>query len=83
MNYEGPNPQLYSFTGNIQEVRNDGKRGERITLDEKNILLRGCVLKNTKWAYCVVVYTGHETKIMLNSHTADIKQSGVEQKMSK
>lgn len=40
-------------------------------------------MKNTKWVYAVVLYTGHETKIMLNTHTPDIKQSSVEKKMSK
>lgn len=83
INFEGPNPLLYSFSGNIQELKDNGRKGDQIALDEKNILLRGCILKNTKWAYCVVVYTGHESKIMLNSHTADIKQSAVESKMSR
>jgi magnesium-transporting ATPase (P-type) len=36
-------------------------------------MLRGCVLKNTKWVYGLVIYTGHETKIMMNSHTPEIK----------
>lgn len=44
-----------------------------MSLDEKGILLRGCVLRNTKWIYGLVIYTGHETKIMLNAHTPGIK----------
>lgn len=83
VNYESPNPMLYKFTANIQAVDNGLTTSQSVSLDEKNIMLRGCVMKNTKWVYAVVLYTGHETKIMLNTHTPDIKQSSVEKKMSK
>ena len=83
--YEAPNPLLYKFSGNIQvldQITGEGK-GPKLSLDEKNVLLKGCVLRNSEWIYGLVIYTGHETKIMLNSHTPDIKQSSVERKMSK
>ncbi|CAN0537579.1 unnamed protein product, partial [Ectocarpus sp. 8 AP-2014] len=41
--------------------------GERIPLHGKNILLRGCQLRNTEWCRGVVVYTGRETKIQMNA----------------
>ncbi|CAG9329527.1 unnamed protein product [Blepharisma stoltei] len=41
------------------------------------LLLRGCVLKNTKHVFGVVVYTGIETKIVLNSKAAPSKMSNV------
>jgi hypothetical protein len=33
----------------------------------KNFVLKGCSLQNTKWLIGLCVYSGHETKIMLNS----------------
>lgn len=42
-----------------------------------NILLRGCVLRNTKWAIGVVVYTGNDTKIMLNTGRTPSKRSKI------
>lgn len=42
-----------------------------------NILLRGCVLRNTKWAIGIVVYTGNDTKIMLNTGRTPSKRSKI------
>lgn len=36
-------------------------------LDESQLLLKGAQLKNTDWAMGICIYTGIETKIMLNS----------------
>lgn len=47
------------------------------------LMLRGCILKNTDYAYGVVVYTGHETKVMLNGKAAPSKMSNVLLKMNK
>ncbi len=41
--------------------------GSRKSLSNNNFILRGCSLRNTKYVYGVVSYTGHSTKIMLNS----------------
>jgi magnesium-transporting ATPase (P-type) len=41
-------------------------------------LLRGSVVKNTGWIAGLVVYTGHETKIVRNSAKAKLKFSKVE-----
>ena len=38
-----------------------------MTLGPDNILLRGTQLMNTKWVLGVVLYTGHECKIVMNS----------------
>ncbi|OBZ89260.1 Phospholipid-transporting ATPase DNF1 [Choanephora cucurbitarum] len=43
-----------------------------------SVLLRGCVLRNTGWVIGLVLFTGNETKIMLNSGKTPSKQSKME-----
>ncbi|TMW57079.1 hypothetical protein Poli38472_003004 [Pythium oligandrum] len=74
---EQPDQDLYRFSGNLSI---DSKL---YSLSEKQFLLRGSTLMNTKWIYMLVVYTGHETKIMKNARDAHHKFSHVETMMSK
>jgi magnesium-transporting ATPase (P-type) len=41
------------------------------------LLLRGCMLKNTEYIIGLVIYTGAESKIMLNSKAPPSKVSNV------
>ena len=43
-------------------------------------MLRGCSLRNTEWVYGIAVYTGHDTKIMINSAKSRPKFSKIELK---
>lgn len=52
------------------------RRVEPITINE--LLLRGCALRNTEWIIGVVVFTGEDTKIMLNSGETPSKRSKIE-----
>ncbi|XP_012505326.1 PREDICTED: phospholipid-transporting ATPase IB [Propithecus coquereli] len=70
---EGPNRHLYDFTGNLHL---DGK--SPVSLGPDQILLRGTQLRNTQWVFGIVVYTGHDTKLMQNSTKAPLKRSNVE-----
>ncbi|XP_049503491.1 phospholipid-transporting ATPase IB [Panthera uncia] len=70
---EGPNRHLYDFTGNLHV---DGK--SPVPLGPDQILLRGTQLRNTQWVFGIVVYTGHDTKLMQNSTKAPLKRSNVE-----
>jgi phospholipid-transporting ATPase len=47
-------------------------------LSADNIVLRGCTLKNTDWVEGVVIFTGHDTKLMRNSAQATHKFSRLE-----
>ncbi|RVE46034.1 hypothetical protein evm_009314 [Chilo suppressalis] len=42
------------------------------------MLLRGAMLRNTAWVHGVVIYTGHETKLMKNSTKAPLKRSSID-----
>jgi phospholipid-transporting ATPase len=44
-----------------------------VSIGPNNFILRGCSLKNTKWIIGLVAYTGHDTKIMMNSFASRAK----------
>ncbi|KAK9124910.1 hypothetical protein Scep_013756 [Stephania cephalantha] len=74
---ERPNRNIYGFQG-YMEIE-----GKRMSLGPSNVVLRGCELKNTAWAVGVAVYTGRDTKVMLNSSGAPSKRSRLETKMNR
>ena len=51
-------------------------------LGSEELLLRGCVLRNTEWAIGAVVYTGGDTKIMQNAGLTPSKRSRIERQMN-
>ena len=52
------------------------ERLEPITIN--NLLLRGCTVRNTNWIIGLVVFTGADTKIMLNGGDTPSKRSKIE-----
>ncbi|KAI3747452.1 hypothetical protein L6452_09909 [Arctium lappa] len=74
---EKPNRNIYGFLAYMEIDQ------KRVSLGPSNIVLRGCVLKNTSWAVGVVVYTGMETKVMLNNSGAQSKRSHLEARMNR
>jgi len=72
---ELPNRHLYEFAGNIVI---SGAQSDPIPIDATNLLLRGARLRNTSWVYGLVVYTGHESKLLMNSTKAPLKRSTVD-----
>ena len=73
---EDPNPMIYQFQGILKTSKG------AIPLSSEQFLLRGSSLKNTDWIVGVVVYSGHETKIMLNSSKSKAKMSSNEKQMN-
>lgn len=55
---------------------------EAFPVDMQMALLRGTVLKNTKWLIGIVIYTGEDTKIVMNSGGTPSKRSKVERQMN-
>lgn len=83
---EPPHANLYQYNGvmrwNIEQP--EVVEGEESVSHQKteavtynNLLLRGCVLRNTRWAIGIVIFTGDETKIMLNSGKTPSKRSKI------
>jgi magnesium-transporting ATPase (P-type) len=54
-----------------------------VPLDVENMLMRGSSLRNTEWVYGAVIYTGHDTKVMMNSSKSQPKFSKIERATNK
>ena len=83
-----PNPELYLLNGKMHLVftnmNNQGmEETHDIPLDAKQLLLKGAKLRNTSWIIGIVVYTGHNCKIMKNAKDPVTKYSSVELLMNK
>ncbi|CAN6283189.1 unnamed protein product [Urochloa humidicola] len=74
---EQPNNSLYTFTGNLIVDK------QTIPLSPNQLLLRGCSLRNTEYIVGAVIFTGHETKVMMNSMNVPSKRSTLEKKLDK
>ncbi|KAG0249610.1 hypothetical protein BG011_009101 [Mortierella polycephala] len=74
---EQPNNSLYTFEGTLLMNSANGAQKE-IPLDPTQVLLRGAQLRNTNWIYGVVIFTGHESKLMRNTSATPIKRTSVE-----
>jgi len=72
LKFEKENDDLNRFYGQIKI-----KDHEEENLSMNNLLLRGCTLRNTSRMLGIVTYTGHNTKIMMNSLGYRSKQSKV------
>ncbi|GAB2293363.1 Probable phospholipid-transporting ATPase 4 [Dionaea muscipula] len=72
---EDPNSSLYTFVGNLEYDR------KIYPLDPSQILLRDSKLRNTAYVYGVVIFTGHDTKVMQNATESPSKRSTVERQM--
>eukprot|EP00597_Dinobryon_sp_UTEXLB2267_P003568 CAMPEP_0170078792 /NCGR_PEP_ID=MMETSP0019_2-20121128/15333_1 /TAXON_ID=98059 /ORGANISM="Dinobryon sp., Strain UTEXLB2267" /LENGTH=1265 /DNA_ID=CAMNT_0010291923 /DNA_START=401 /DNA_END=4198 /DNA_ORIENTATION=+ len=80
---EPPNGSIHRFSGALEveytaPFASADKGISSIPLSEKNLLLRGSVLRATEWCVCVVVYTGRETKLSQNSKQTPSKLSSVD-----
>jgi phospholipid-translocating ATPase len=77
---EPPHSNLYSYTGVLrwpdQPGIEDNQKMDPVSIN--NVLLRGCVIRNTEYAIGLVIFTGTDTKIMLNSGDTPSKRSRIE-----
>ncbi|XP_019251739.1 PREDICTED: probable phospholipid-transporting ATPase 8 isoform X2 [Nicotiana attenuata] len=74
---EDPNEDLYTFIGTLNYDN------QQHPLSVQQILLRDSKLRNTDYVYGVVIFTGHDTKVMQNSTDPPSKRSAIEKRMDK
>ncbi|XP_061336957.1 putative phospholipid-transporting ATPase 9 [Gastrolobium bilobum] len=74
---EDPNANLYSFISSLD------LQDQLYPLAPQQLLLRDSKLRNTDFIYAVVIFTGHDTKVMQNSTEPPSKRSKVEKRMDK
>lgn len=72
---EHPNSSLYTYEGNLKY------ENRVLPLGVDQLLLRGTSLRNTSFVNGVVIFTGHETKLMRNATATPIKRTAVEHMM--
>lgn len=66
-----PSKRVEEFTGSLK-IDDDVH-----PLTANQILLRGAKLKNTAWVFGLVLYTGHETKLMLNRQPCRVRRARI------
>ncbi|KAJ8514613.1 hypothetical protein ONZ45_g7879 [Pleurotus djamor] len=77
---EPPHQNLYVYHGVLRfsdpSTPNMEQKQEPVTINE--LVLRGCSLRNTQWVIGLVVFTGADTKIMMNGGDTPSKRSKIE-----
>ncbi|QSS64011.1 P-type ATPase [Histoplasma capsulatum] len=73
---EQPNSSLYTYEATLTLQAGGGEK--ELALNPDQLLLRGATLRNTPWIHGLVVFTGHETKLMRNATATPIKRTAVE-----
>lgn len=69
---EQPNSSLYTYEGTLDIS------SRKVPLSPDQMILRGATLRNTAWIFGIVIFTGHETKLMRNATATPIKRTAVE-----
>ncbi|KAI9801089.1 MAG: hypothetical protein M1833_002957 [Piccolia ochrophora] len=77
---EQPNSSLYTYEATLTMAAGGGEK--ELPLAPDQLLLRGATLRNTPFIHGVVVFTGHETKLMRNATATPIKRTAVERMLN-
>lgn len=60
----------------------DGSLSIRVPITAKQMVLRSCVLRNTRSIVGIAIFTGHETKVFCSNTDPVVKTSSVEQRLN-
>ncbi|XP_059037500.1 probable phospholipid-transporting ATPase IM isoform X4 [Mustela lutreola] len=69
---EAPNNKLDKFVGVLSW------KDSKHTLNNENVILRGCILRNTSWCFGMVIFAGPDTKLMQNSGKTKFKRTSID-----
>jgi phospholipid-translocating ATPase len=86
---EPPSANLHTYSG-VVKVLPSGELPAGFNTDPihivpisiNGVLLRGCILRNTKWVVGLTIFTGSETKIMMNSGNTPSKRSRIDRQLN-
>jgi len=85
---EPAHANLYAYNGVIRWENYDSKHPDQPPQEMaepigiNNVLLRGCSVRNTQWVLAVVIFTGEESKIMLNSGITPSKRAKISKSLN-
>lgn len=82
---EAPDVNMFKYSAAVElhDGRKDGKgQPLKAPVNLNTVLLRGTVLRNTEWVIGLVVFTGIDTKIVMNSGGTPSKRGRVERLMN-
>ena len=84
---DNPNSDLNKLDGRVSISYNINncyiKDNVKFPINERQMLLKGSILRNTNWIIGFALYTGMNNKIILNSKKPRTKMSLIEKKMNK
>lgn len=80
---EQPNSSLYTYEATLTMKAGASGGEKEFSLQPDQLLLRGATLRNTPWVHGVVVFTGHESKLMRNATATPIKRTAVDRMLNK
>ena len=95
LNIETPNNRIYKFDGNFDLAKmrvsasidnasiSDVDFSSLVPLSNENVALRGMSLRNSESVTGIIVYTGHDSKIQMNSAGAVYKTSNISRRTNK
>ena len=75
-----PNANLNQINGNVEINIREKKVNFNFSTNE--FLLKSSVLRNTKWVFGIIIYTGKNNKIILNSKKPKVKVSKIEKQLN-
>ena len=81
---EQPNVNVNKFDGTLHVGEGGDGDGEGLAepVPFASMLLRGCTLRNTEWAFGMVINTGPETKVMMAMTKTPFKRSSIDKRIN-